>query len=338
MRVDGRLDVRDLSKAPDLARTLEEMGFDGILAGEAGYDPFLQLVLAAEHTARVQLATGVVIAFGRNPMQVALAAHELHRYSAGRFVLGLGTQVRAHIERRYGMEWSRPVDRMREFVQALRAIWRCWNEGEPLDFRGEFYRHTLMSPLFDPGPDPHGEPRIFLAAIGPRMVELAGEVADGIVMHSFVTEHYVRDIMIPALERGLTTSGRKRDDLELAMPALFAAGSNAAELEKEEARGREHIAFYGSTPTYRRVLEAHGWGDKQPQLNALLRDGNREQMRRLIDDEMLDSFLVRGAPQEIPGKLLARYGDLVDRISFSGPYGPRHAGWIEALRSAAPTS
>jgi probable F420-dependent oxidoreductase len=334
VRVDGRLDVRDLAAAPGLARTLEEMGFDGLLAGEAGYDPFLQLVLAAEHTARIQLATGVVVAFGRNPMQVALAAHELHRYSGGRFVLGLGTQVRAHIERRYGMEWSRPIARMREFVQALRAIWRCWNEGEPLDFRGEFYRHTLMSPLFEPGQDPHGAPRIYLAAIGPRMVELAGEIADGIVLHSFVTERYVRDTMIPALERGLSSSGRGRENFELTVPAFFATGSTSQELEQEEERGREHIAFYGSTPTYRRVLEAHGWGDRQPRLNALLRNGDRDGMRALIDDEMLDAFLVRGAPDEIPGKLLARYGDLVDRISFRGPYDARHPAWIEALRAA----
>jgi probable F420-dependent oxidoreductase len=325
MRVDGRIDVKDLGLVPALVRELERSGFDGAFAGEAGYDPFLQLAIAVEHSDRLELGSGVAIALARNPMQTAQTAHDLHAYSGGRFILGLGSQVRAHIERRFGASWSRPTDRMREFVLAVRAIWRAWNSGEPLHFEGEFYRHTMTTEIFSPGPNPFGSPRIFLAAVGPRMAEVAGEVADGLLMHSFVTEAYVRGVIVPAVARGLATSGREGSSFELSCYALTVTSAES------EARTREHVAFYGSTPAYRRVLDSVGRGDLQAELNALLRAGRPGEMQALVDDDVLDAFAFRATPEGIPAKILERYGDIVDRVVFRGPYEEHHAAWAEAL-------
>src|SRR5262245_37543348 len=278
MRVYGRIDVADLRRVPGVVAELEALGFDGAFAGEAGYDPFLQLAIAAEHATRLELGSGVVIALARNPMSTAQAAHVLQAFTGGRFVLGLGTPVRAHVEGRYGAAWSRPVDRMRDFVLALRAIWRSWNEGERLAYEGEFYRHTLMNSLFDPGPNPFGPPRVFLAAVGPRMAELAGEVADGLLMHSFVTPRYLAEVLLPAVERGLRASGRDRPDFEISATALLVTGATDEERADADAAMRAHLAFYGSTPTYRLVLDTEGWGDLQTELNALLKAGRSAEL------------------------------------------------------------
>jgi probable F420-dependent oxidoreductase len=334
VRVDGRIDVADLGRVAGVVRVLEALGFDGAFAGEAGYDPFLQLAIAAEHATRLELGSGVVIALARNPMSTAQAAHTLQAYTGGRFILGLGTQVRAHIERRYGLEWSRPVDRMREFVLALQAIWRSWNERQRLSFEGEFYRHTLMSSRFDPGPNPYGPPRVFLAAVGPRMAELAGEVADGVLLHSFVTARYLAEVLVPAVERGLQASGRDRSAFEIAATALFVTGASEEERTKAVAAMRAHLAFYGSTPAYRRVLEVEGWGDLQGELNALIRAGRNDELPALIDDDVVDRFSVRGDEDEIPGLLLDRLGGVADRIGFRGPYGERERQWATALHAA----
>jgi probable F420-dependent oxidoreductase len=334
VRVDGRIDVADLGRVAGVVRDLEALGFDGAFAGEAGYDPFLQLAIAAEHATRLELGSGVVIALARNPMSTAQAAHTLQVYTRGRFILGLGTQVRAHIERRYGLDWSRPVDRMREFVLALRAIWRSWDERQRLSFEGEFYRHTLMSSRFDPGPNPYGPPRIFLAAVGPRMAELAGEVADGILLHSFVTARYLGEVLLPAVERGLQTSGRFRSAFEIGASALFVTGASDEERTAAEAAMRAHLAFYGSTPAYRRVLEVEGWGDLQGELNALTKAGRTDELHALIDDDVVARFSVRGDEDEIPDLLLERFRGVADRIGFRGPYGERERRWAAALHAA----
>src|SRR5687768_17200316 len=209
MKIDGIL-VGGLEGAGRAARELEDIGYDGVFSAETSHDPFFPLVLAAEHTERLELGTGIAVAFARNPMTLANLGYDLQAYSGGRFILGLGSQIKPHIEKRFAMQWSQPAARMRELILAMRAIWACWNDGAKLDFRGEFYRHTLMTPMFHPGPNPHGAPPIFLAAVGERMTEVAGEVADGMQLHGFTTESYLRDVTIPALERGWARAGKQR--------------------------------------------------------------------------------------------------------------------------------
>jgi probable F420-dependent oxidoreductase len=304
---------------PEAARAIEGAGYDGIYTFEGQHDALFPLLLAAEHTERVQLTTAVVIAFARNPMTLAQAAYDLQLASNGRFNLGLGTQIRPHIEKRFSMQWSKPVERMRELVLAIRAIWASWHEGVRLDFRGDFYTHTLMTPFFNPGPSPYGLPRIFLGGVGPRMTEVAGEVADGFMVHPFTTEKFMRETTMPALERGLAKSGHTRADLEVAFPAMAIVGDDEQQLARGRDAIRPRIAFYGSTPAYKIVLDAHGWGDLQPELNRLSKSGDWPAMSALITDEIVDAFAVSGPPDEIGARVKARYGDLVQRVSFDTP-------------------
>jgi len=289
MFVDASLTSPELMKVPEAARSIEAAGFDGLLTFEGQHDAMLPLLLAAEHTERVQLTTAVVIAFARSPMTLAQSAYDLQLASRGRFNLGLGTQIKPHIEKRYSMPWSKPVERMRELVLAMRAIWASWNDGAKLDFRGEFYTHTLMTPFFNPGPSPYGLPRVFLGGVGPRMTEVAGEVADGFMVHPFTTEKFMRETTMPALARGLARSGRTLADLEIALPLMTATN------DRERDAIRHRLAFYGSTPAYKIVLDAHGWGDLQPELNRLTKSGGWAEMPKLIPDEMVDAFVVCGA-------------------------------------------
>ncbi len=336
MKIDTGLPAGTLD-AGERAREAEEVGFDGLLAAETSHDPFFPVLLAAERTERVELGTGIAVAFARNPMTLANVGYDLQLYSKGRFVLGLGSQVKAHIEKRFSMPWSHPAPRMREMILAMRAIWASWNDGEKLDFRGEFYRHTLMTPFFDPGPNPYGSPKIHLAAVGGLMAEVAGEVADGVILHGFTTERYVREVTMPALERGFAKSGRDRASFEIGGPLFVVTGTNEEEFAAAKQGTKQQIAFYGSTPAYRGVLELHGWGDLQTELNSLSKQGEWVKMGELIDDEMLSTFAVVGEPEEIPGKMLARYGDLVDRLSFYAPYRSdpeRWAGVLEGFKAA----
>jgi probable F420-dependent oxidoreductase len=310
----------DLGQAAVAACELERMGYDGIFSAETSHDPFFPLVLAAEHTERLELGTGIAVAFARNPMVLANIGYDLQAFSKGRFILGLGSQIKAHIEKRFSMPWSHPAARMRELILAMRAIWSAWDAGERVNFRGDFYRHTLMTPFFSPGPNPHGAPKVFLAAVGEKMTEVAGEVADGILLHGFTTERYVRDVTLPALERGLARSGRARADFELSCPVFVVTGTNDAEVTNARKQTKEQIAFYGSTPAYRPVLELHGWGGLQDELNTLSKRGEWVEMGELIDDSILETFAVVGAPEEVPGAIKARYGDLLDRLSFYAPY------------------
>jgi probable F420-dependent oxidoreductase len=324
MKVDAAFTATDLMKVPEAARRIETAGYDGIHTFEGQHDAMFPLLLAAEHTERLELTTAVVIAFARNPMTLAQAAYDLQLASRGRFNLGLGTQIRPHIEKRYSMPWSKPVERMRELVLAIRAIWASWHEGAKLDFRGDFYTHTLMTPFFNPGPSPFGLPRVFLGGVGPRMTEVAGEVADGFMVHPFSTEKYLRETTLPALERGRARS-RGLADVEIAFPLMVAT----SESEREAIKAR--LAFYGSTPAYKRVLDAHGWGDLQPELNRLSKQGDWKTMASLITDEVVDAFVVCGAPGEIGGLVRKRFGDLVHRVSFD----VHDARLLEGLREAA---
>jgi probable F420-dependent oxidoreductase len=319
MLVDAALTTTDLHAVPDAARAIESAGYDGIFSFEGQHDAMFPLLLAAEHTERVQLTTAVVIAFARNPMTLAQTAYDLQLASRGRFNLGLGTQIKPHIEKRFSMEWSKPAARMREMVLAIRAIWASWHEGAKLDFRGDFYTHTLMTPFFNPGPSPYGVPRIFLGGVGPLMTEVAGEVADGFMVHPFSTEKFMRETTFPALDRGLATGGRTRAQLEVAFPSMVIVAETDEELAKGRDAMRPRLAFYGSTPAYKVVLDAHGWGDMQPELNRLSKTGDWATMASMITDDIVETFVVSGTPEQIALRLHERYGDLVQRVSFDTP-------------------
>jgi probable F420-dependent oxidoreductase len=331
MKVDGGIPLGTPDEVARVVRELEAVGYDGGLSAETDHDPFLPLVIAAEHTERLDLGTGIAVAFARNPMTLANIGYDLQTFSKGRFRLGLGSQIKAHIEKRYSMEWSHPAARMREMILAIRAIWTCWNERTPLDFRGEFYRHTLMTPFFDPGPNPFGDPTIQLAAVGPLMTEVAGEVCDGIILHAFTTERYVREVTMPALEQGFAKGARQRGDFEVSGPMFIVSGTNDEEVERALQGTKQQIAFYGSTPAYRPVLELHGWGDLQTELNRLSKQGEWVAMGELITDEVLDAFAVVAEPEAVPKAMRARYGGLVDRVQFYAPYRSDPERWTSVL-------
>mgnify|MGYP001819050390 CR=1 FL=1 len=303
MKVDGTL---SWDEAAHLASIFERQGLDGAISTEGAREGFFPLLLAGQATERLELMTGVAIAFARNPMIVAQQANDLQQLIGGRFLLGIGPQIRPHIENRFSMTWSRPAARMREFVLAIRAIWDSWAGGERLDFRGEFYTHTLMTPMFNPGPNPYGFPPIIMAGVGERMVEVAGEVADGLLVHPLNSPDFLEGHTIPALERGAARAGRSLDGFQLAVMSFCMMGSNDEEIERARQNVRAQMSFYGSTPAYRPPLDHHGWGDLQPELNRLSKQGGWAEMTKLISDDMLDTFGVSGTPSEIGRKLRAR--------------------------------
>jgi probable F420-dependent oxidoreductase len=332
MKVDSGLffssGSHDIAKQ---ARALEDAGYDGAWTSETGHDPFIPLAIAAGASSSIQLGTAIAVAFARNPMNLASLGNDLQMISEGRFILGLGSQVRAHIEKRFSMPWSHPAARMHELIVAIRTIWSSWQDGSKLDFRGQFYTHTLMTPFFNPGPNPFGSPKIFLAAVGEQMTEVAGEVADGLLVHGFTTERYLREVTLPALERGLAQSGRSRDQFEISYPGFVVTGANEDEIAAASHGVKSQIAFYASTPAYAGVLDLHGWGDLQPALNALSKAGKWEEMASQIDDEMLETFAVICEPENIPARVTARFGDLVDRFSVYAPYSIDNDRWKAAL-------
>ncbi len=330
MRIDGGIGF-DPSGVIEAARLAERVGYDGIWSAETSHDPFLPLALAAEHTERIELGTGIAVAFARNPMTLAQVANDLQTLAQGRFMLGLGSQIKPHIEKRFSMPWSRPAARMREMILAIRAIWASWSDGSRLAFRGEFYRHTLMTPMFDPGPNPFGNPRIFLAAVGERMTEVAGEVADGMLAHGFTTERYLRQVTVPALERGLAASGRDREAVQISYPGMVVTGADGKGFDAARRAVKAQLAFYGSTPAYLPVLDLHGWGDLHLELNRLSKRGAWDEMADLIDDEVLNTFAVVGAIDDIAGMVLERFGALVDRFNFYAPYPMEPERWAQVL-------
>jgi probable F420-dependent oxidoreductase len=336
MKVDGGIGF-DLTKAGAEAKEREEAGYSGIWTAETSHDPFFPLLLAAQATEEVELGTSIAVAFARNPMLLANTGYDLQQYSKGRFILGLGSQIKPHITKRFSMPWSHPAPRMRELILATRAIWDCWNEGTKLDFRGDFYTHTLMTPFFNPGPNPYGVPKIFLAGVGELMTEVAGEVADGFLCHGFTTEKYLREVTVPALERGRAKVGKTLEGFEIMGPSFVVTGNTDEELTSATKGTKQQIAFYGSTPAYKPVLDAHGWGGLQEKLNALSKQGKWVEMGDLIDDEVLNTFAVVGEPERIAPELSTRYGDVIQRISFYAPYRSdpeRWQGVMAALRAA----
>ena len=319
MKVDGGIGG-GLDQAGASAAEQEERGYDGVWSAETSHDPFLPLLLAAQATEKIDLGTGIAVAFARNPMTLAQVSWDLQAASQGRFILGLGSQIKPHITKRFSMPWSHPAERMREMILAIRAIWATWNEGTKLDFRGDFYTHTLMTPFFNPGPNPHGNARIFLAGVGPRMTEVAGEVCDGFLCHGFTTERYMHEVTLPALERGRQKAGKTLDGFEISGPMFIVTGRDEKEMAAAAKGVRGQIAFYGSTPAYRPVLELHGWGELQTELNGLSKEGRWAEMGDLVDDDMLNAFAVVGSPEEAARALHERWGGTVSRLSFYAPY------------------
>ncbi|MEE2783751.1 MAG: TIGR03617 family F420-dependent LLM class oxidoreductase [Pseudomonadota bacterium] len=314
MKVDGGVGV-ELSTVGAQAQELEEMGYSGIMTAETSHDPFFPLLVAAQNTTRVDLMTSIAVAFARTPMVLANIGHDLNAYSKGRFILGLGSQIRPHITKRFSMPWSSPAARMREFILAMRSIWASWHDGKPLEFTGKFYTHTLMTPFFTPTDCDYGAPKVFLAAVGPRMTEVAGEVADGMIAHAFTTETYLRNTTLPALERGFAKVGKRREDFDISYPVFVVTGQNEEELEGAKVATARQIAFYGSTPAYKPVLDSIDAGELQPELNAMSKQGRWEEMGTLIGEDLLKEFAVIGEPQDIAAKIRTRYGDVIDRTS-----------------------
>jgi probable F420-dependent oxidoreductase len=306
MQVDAALLSDDAVEAAEQAARREAEGYGAVWSFEGPHDPFFPLVLASQKTERVLLGTAIAVAFARNPMICAHIGRDLQRLSKGRFVLGLGTQVKPHIERRFSQPWSRPVARMREFVKAIRAIWSCWNGGGRLDFRGEFYTHTLMTPMFSPKPGPWGDPPIYLAGVGAKMVEMVGEVADGFLVHPFHSKSYLEAVTLRALELGLVAAGRTRKDLVVSCQTIVALGSNDEEVERARRKARGQISFYGSTPAYRGLLDHHGHEGLQETLHRMSKQGQWGPMMDLVSDELFDEIAVSGTPDQVAEKLRSR--------------------------------
>jgi probable F420-dependent oxidoreductase len=337
MKVDAFLSG-GLAEAEAVAAEVRAAGYDGLWSAELDHDPFLPLARAATAAGAMQLGTSIVVAFARSPMTLANTAWDLQALSGGRFILGLGSQVRAHIERRFSMPWSHPAPRMREFIRALLAIWDTWQNGTPLNFTGDFYAHTLMTPMFDPGPLNSGRPRVMLAAVGTAMTRVAGEVADGLLAHGFTTRSYLQEITLPTVEEALVKAGRSRADFEVKYSPFVATGNTDEEIERAILETRERIAFYASTPAYRPVLEHHGWGELQTDLNHLARKGEWTQMGTLIDDDVLAAFALVAKAADVPSALGRWVAGLADRTGFISPsgIGPQQTEeMIAALRESA---
>lgn len=319
MKIDGPF-YAGLEGAADEARRLQAAGYDGIYSLEGAGDPFLPLALAAEHCPGLDIATGIAVAFPRNPAHIAYQAWDLQRYSRGHFMLGIGSQVRAHIENRFGIRFAPAAARMREYILAVKAFFDCWQNDVPLRFEGRYYRHTLMTPMFNPGPNPYGPPPILLGALGPKMTRVAGEVADGLIVHPFNTLPFLHDQQLPTVEAALSDSGVERSDFIVQIAAICVTGGTEEEYANATRTVRGLIAFYGSTPAYLPPMEAVGYGDLQPELNRLSKLGRWEEMSALIDDTMLNHFAVCAEPGQVAARLWEKYGDVADRLSIYAPY------------------
>jgi len=319
--------------AGDAAAAAEAAGFDRVWATESVTDGFLQAFSACRATDRVDVGTAIVVAFARNPMSTAYAAWDLAASSNGRFTLGLGTQVKPHIERRFSMPWGNPVERLRDYLGALRAIFEAWRTGGRLDHRGPFYQHTLMNPVFTPPRHDHDIP-IAIAAVGPRMTSLAGELCDGVILHGMTTVDYLDTVSLPALRAGESTAGRPARSVMASLPVFMAMGDTPEQLERERARVRDQIAFYASTPAYRPVLESIGYGDLQTELQELTRRGAWSQMSGLIDERLEHEIALVGTPEEMPALTEARFGGRVDRVSSYFGWPPLEPGRLADVLAA----
>ncbi len=335
MKFDAILQADTSQQIVAVASAAEGIGFDCLWASETNHDPFLQLVLAADYTSSIQLGTAIAVAFARSPMHTAYVAWDMVRYSEGRFILGLGTQIQAHIERRFAMPWGHPTARLREYILALRHIWDVWQNGGRLNFRGEFYKLTLMAPFFNPGPIPHPVIPIYIAGVNQKLCELAGELADGFHVHPFHSEAYLRDRIRPWVAEGAAAAGRTLADVELSTTVFAVAGDTDAARATAREAVRQQVSFYASTPSYRPVLELHGWGELGDQLGRLAIRQRWEEMPALVTDDMVAAFAVEGAWAEIGQRIHERYDGLLDRVALYLPFvpGERDENWRQVLHS-----
>ncbi len=336
MKLDTTLAMGPLDKVGAVAKRAEEMGFSGIFTAEAMQTPFLSHAVAALATERIDLGTAIAVAFPRSPMVHAMTAWDLQKASKGRFVLGLGTQVKKHNERRYSVPFNPPGPRMRDMLLAIRHIWDAFDGKHPLEYRGEYYTHDYIQPFFNPGPTGYGQPRLFIAAVGPYMCRLAGEVCDGIHIHPFHTTRYINEIVKPCVEEGLAKAGRDPASFEYATTAFVLGGS------EEQQEGllnivRGQLAFYGSTPTYKKVFDMHGWEDLQPRLQQTMREGRIAEAPKLIGEDVVAEFTVRGSFDEVADRMREKYEGLVDRVGFYIPVigGAHEKQWEQVVRSVA---
>src|SRR5215210_5916997 len=338
MKLDAALGTEGkyLKEIDQTASAAEDLGFAGLWTSETKHDGFLPLAIAANETSSMELGTSVAIAFSRSPMETAQTTWDLQDLSEGRFLLGLGTQVKAHITRRFSMPWDRPASRLREYILALRAIWESFQTEGPLKFEGEFFRHTLMTPFFNPGPIEHPEIPVYIAGVNTRLARLAGEICDGFHVHPFHSPEYVRQTVKPAIAEGAEGAGRDPEQVTLATSVfVVVTGDEAAAAEQRES-ARAQISFYASTPTYRTVLEAHGWEEVGERLGAMAREKQWREMPALITDEMIAAFVVEAAPDEIGPALRERYEGLIDRVALYLPFvaGERYEFWRTVVESA----
>ena len=331
MRIATTVPTQDPRSAGELFAELESIGYDTGFSFESRHDPFLPLALASTTTEHLRLGTAVAIGFARNPMVLANIGHDLARITGGRFVLGLGSQVRPHIERRFSETWSRPAARMRELVLAIRAIWDCWDGRAPLEFRGEFYRHTIMAPAFDPGPHPHGAPPIFLGGFGPRMIGVAGEVADGLIVHPFNTRRSIERIVRPALAEGAARAGRDAGAVELVWVTMVVTWSTDEERDRAMRSAKDQLAFYGSTPAYAPVLELHGFGELHAELNRRSKEGRWDEMAALVPDELVEQVAVVGERSTVAAQVQARCEGVTDSVSLVNNRNPDPANFADVV-------
>ncbi|MBI2872186.1 MAG: TIGR03617 family F420-dependent LLM class oxidoreductase [Chloroflexi bacterium] len=319
MEVIYRLANKDLKTVAEEAKWAESVGYDGVSSNESAHDPFMPLALAATATRRPTLETRVAIAFPRSPMVVAYAAWDLQAASDGRFKLGLGPQVKGHNERRFSVKWLPPGPRMREYVKALHAIWDNWQDNKKLDFKGDYYTFTLMNPMFNPGPIKQPRPKVYLAGVNPYNCRVAGEVADGLMLHSLNTATYVRKAILPHVAEGAKAAGRNPADVKINGGGFVITGPNRQAIDEIKPQVRQQAAFYASTRTYKVVLDAHGWGEKCGRLHAMSLEGKWREMANEITDEMLNEFAVIGEYDDVAGKIKERFGGIVQELSFNMP-------------------
>lgn len=336
MKLDTGLLVPSLKEAGPIARAAEDLGFDALWTAEASHDPFFPLLVAAQHTERIKLGTAIAVAFPRSPMTFAQIAWDLQEASGGRFILGLGTQVKGHNERRFGIKWEHPVPKLREMIQMIRAVWDCWQNGTRPNFRGQFYNFTLMTPFFSPGPIANPNIPIYIAGVNELICQLAGELCDGFHIHPLHSIKYLRESVIPNIAKGAARAGRQVGDVKLATTAFVITGRNDEEIEAAKAPVRQQISFYASTRTYRPMLEAHGWGDVCERLNAMSVRGEWANMASLITDEMLEVYATTGTYDVIGERVRKKYEGILDRVAFYFPFVPgqedRWRGILEAFR------
>ena len=308
--------VNNPAEAGPAIKQLEDSGYDGAYSFEGAHDPFLPLVAAATNTSKIELITSIAVAFARNPMTLANIGYDLNLVSQGRFILGLGSQIKPHITKRFSMPWSSPAARMKEMVEAINAIWDCWQNGTKLNYRGEFYTHTLMTPFFNPGPNPYGLPKIYVAAVGPLMTQAVSESADGLLAHPFNSPKYINDVTLPIINKGLKTTGKTRDQFDLSVSVMTGIGATEETHQQAVKACRDQVAFYASTPNYKAVLETHGLGHLSEELNKLSKQGQWKEMGEAIDDETLKTFaVVEETPEALAKEIKKRYGTIGQRIA-----------------------